>query len=342
MSIIDLTVGPNLIGTVLNVFLYGVLWMQCLMYFTTYKTDKPGIRALVWFHIIAGTVNTGFLVYGLYKYTITNFGNLMADQIQNWTAFVAPTLTAVIGAVVQTFFARRVYILTSKRWLAAVIGLTILLQFIAGICIAVLCAIHPNFADWGRWYIKFPTVSALVLGAVVDCMITASLTSTLYRSKTGFPSTDHVVTKLIRLTIQTGMIVAVFAVVDLVLYLSSPWPWHLLPGFTLNKLYAITMISTLNARNDIRQSFSGHTATAGQWQTKDPRRTAPSQNLSSIQVQVTTEASVQIHSPQEHQVYGGQAQQSDRTIAHWNDDASKSIKDGPGAGGQYAILLAKH
>ncbi|KDQ52831.1 hypothetical protein JAAARDRAFT_39812 [Jaapia argillacea MUCL 33604] len=296
MSVIDLTVGPNLFGTILNVFLHGVMWMQCVLYFTTFKSDKAGIRALVWFQIIAGTMNTGLIVDGLYTYTITNFGDLAADQQQNWTVVAVPAMTALIGAVVQIFFARRVYILTSMQRLVAVIGVGIVLQFPAGISIGVLCGLDPNFTDWGRWQIRFPTIAVLVLAAVVDFSITASLTWSLYRSKTGFSGTDDIVTKLIRLTIQTGLLVAIFSVIDLILFLSSPWPFHELPGFMLNKLSGIALLLTLNSRHEIRQNFGDQR----QQPTKDFRQSIATGGVSTIQIQVATEASTHVQSVPQH------------------------------------------
>ncbi|KDQ52833.1 hypothetical protein JAAARDRAFT_197906 [Jaapia argillacea MUCL 33604] len=84
----------------------------------------------------------------------------------------------------------------------------------------------PNFSDWERPQMQIPIVGSLILAALVDCAITASLTWSLHKSKTGLPTADDLVTRLIRcessvLTIQTGMITAVVAVIDLILYLSS-------------------------------------------------------------------------------------------------------------------------
>ncbi|KDQ52835.1 hypothetical protein JAAARDRAFT_80931 [Jaapia argillacea MUCL 33604] len=290
MATVDLTIGPNLVGSILNVFLFGVMWMQCILYFTTFKQDKRGIRLLVWFLLVTDTVNSAFIVYALYVYTVANFGNMDAAQHPPWSATIAPILTSIINVFVQGFFTHRVHVLTSVRPLTVLICIGIFLQFVAGMSVSIMTYILPNFSAWGRPQMRVPIMGALILGAVVDSSITASLTWSLQRSKTGFSVTDDLVTRLIQLTVQTGMMTAAVAIIDLILYLSSPWPFHLVCGLTLPKFYTISLMSTLNARYSIRYASGQQSEhlTDGNWRTRDWHQSAHSTGVvSNIQVQVT-------------------------------------------------------
>ncbi|KIJ24702.1 hypothetical protein M422DRAFT_274451, partial [Sphaerobolus stellatus SS14] len=61
--------------------------------------------------------------------------------------------------------------------------------------------------------------------------------------------TDDVVNKIIVLTIQSGAITALFALLDFVLFLAIPSSTaNFLVDFPLSKLYSNSLLSTLNAR----------------------------------------------------------------------------------------------
>ncbi|KDQ50856.1 hypothetical protein JAAARDRAFT_41643 [Jaapia argillacea MUCL 33604] len=290
MSPVDLLLGPTFVGTIINVFLFGVMCVQCTLYFTTFKQDRKGIKSLVWFLFGADTINTGFLVAVLYGDVITHFGDLGAAQHTTWPSTAGPLLNTIIATVVQAFFARRVYLLTTHRWVVLPICALIFIQFVGGMIVSVMTNIVTNVVQWNEPRVKIPLISSLVIGAVVDCLITGALTWSLRQAKTGFSVTDDLVTKLIRLTVQTGLVTAVVAVVDLIMFLSSPYPFHLITGLILAKLYTNSLLSTLNARLTINQSsyqtHGGHVITDGNWPTKDIRGAGAT---SGIQVQVTTE-----------------------------------------------------
>ncbi|KDQ56884.1 hypothetical protein JAAARDRAFT_36357 [Jaapia argillacea MUCL 33604] len=270
MGILDLTIGPILIGVVFNVFLFGTMVMQCYLYFITFKRDKRRIRFLVWMLLVLDTANTIFDIATLYGYTITDFGNHEAVSYGTWRAAMDPALTAVISASVQGFFAWRVHCLVQITWLTVVIYVGIALQALSALGVAIVGSIITAFADWGRWEVKVPIVTWLVFAACVDCTITGSLIWSLQRSRTGLSVTDDLITKLIKMTVQTGLVTAICAVLDLVLYLTLPlYPIHLCFNLPLAKLYSNSLLSALNARlsasTEIVPPSSGNVMTSGNW-----------------------------------------------------------------------------
>ncbi|KIJ36577.1 hypothetical protein M422DRAFT_260916, partial [Sphaerobolus stellatus SS14] len=80
-------------------------------------------------------------------------------------------------------------------------------------------------------------------------IITSTLVWSLRNRKTGHSETDDVVNRIIVLTIQSGAITALFALLDFVLFLAIPNSTaNFLVGFPLSKLYSNSLLSTLNAR----------------------------------------------------------------------------------------------
>ncbi|KDQ50852.1 hypothetical protein JAAARDRAFT_73945 [Jaapia argillacea MUCL 33604] len=256
MGILDLILGPNFIGIFLNVFLYGVMLTQCLTYFRAFKDDRKGVRRLVWFLLVADTANTAFLAVVLYQDLISNFGNLESVGRVNWRATTSPLFNAIISACVQGFFARRVYVFAPFWSLNGIICAGIVVQAASGITVSIMGNLVPNSAEWGELRVKVPIVIWLVSAASVDVTITASLYRFLKRSKTGLITMDTLISKLIRSTVHTGMITAIAALLNLILYLASPYPLHLIFNLPLAKLYTNTFLSTLNARTSMREDLN--------------------------------------------------------------------------------------
>ncbi|KAI1797231.1 hypothetical protein LXA43DRAFT_1057036 [Ganoderma leucocontextum] len=77
---------------------------------------------------------------------------------------------------------------------------------------------------------KFQVVGILWLvgAALADVLITTALLWHLRTHKTGMLATDDLINKIIRLTVQTGLITALFAVICLVLYPADAYGWLLL------------------------------------------------------------------------------------------------------------------
>ncbi|KAI0695705.1 hypothetical protein BC835DRAFT_1272911, partial [Cytidiella melzeri] len=91
------------------------------------------------------------------------------------------------------------------------------------------------FAEFNR----FEAIVAvwLACSATADTLMTFSLVWHLRKHKSGFSISDDAVDRIIRLTVQTGMITAVCAIVDLIVFLTVPTGLHLVFNLPLAKRY---------------------------------------------------------------------------------------------------------
>ncbi|CAE6519108.1 unnamed protein product, partial [Rhizoctonia solani] len=240
------SLGAILVGTFLNVWLYGILVTQVTLYYTVYKKDATWVKLLVAWLMLLDTLNTVFDVGFVYRYAITLFGNFPAQLHSHWFFHLAPLMTVTIAASAQGFFVWRIKLLTGSKWLSLGIGLVLVVQLVAG---AVTTAGAFRVVDFTRFdELKGPISLWLVTSAIADTAITIVLSWYLHTHRTGFAKTDDLVTKLIRITIQTGLITTLWALIDLIMYLTIPNPLHLLFNLPLPKLYGNSLLSTLNAR----------------------------------------------------------------------------------------------
>ncbi|TFK47586.1 hypothetical protein OE88DRAFT_1738500 [Heliocybe sulcata] len=235
--------GPALIGLFFNVLLYGIMITQTFLYFNSFPNDRKWMKCYVAILFLADTVNSFFDCVWMYQSVIIHFGDAEFLSSANWIFAADPALTGIIAALVQMFFAWRIHILTGNRWL---VGLVVVAAFVGGVGTAVAIKFVPKFVEFQKFE---PIVIVwLVSNAVCDVIITGVLTWHLRRHRTGFPATDDIVNKIIRLTVQTGMLTCIVALFDIAFFAADSSGLHLGFNFPLSKLYTNSLMSTLNSR----------------------------------------------------------------------------------------------
>ncbi|KAF8512166.1 hypothetical protein BU17DRAFT_77415 [Hysterangium stoloniferum] len=205
MPSVELLFGPMLIGVYLNTILYGVLYL-----------------------VICETINTCFDVAYIYEPLVVRYGNI--------TVLEPPA--AAISTPIQLFVAWRIKIISGSRLLAAIIYFFALCSFIGSLAATISASFFPKYEDLQKF--KPAIITWLTSSAAADVAITVSLVWSLYKRRTGHAKTNYVIDRIIRLTVQTGLITAVSAVIDVVV--------NFIWDFALGKLYTNSLLSTLNAR----------------------------------------------------------------------------------------------
>ncbi|KAL9709402.1 hypothetical protein Ac2012v2_007138 [Leucoagaricus gongylophorus] len=206
----------------------------------------------------------------------------------NWTILhlihrlisISSILKAVIAIMVQFFFAWRIQVLVRKWYLTSVIVAISLAGLAMALVTNWIVIKTPRYSDFPQW--KGVVVSWLACTAFSDIVIAVSLVwflvcfihfaTTLHRNsdfdyidqrthKTGFRKSDVIVDRIIRITVQTGLLTSIIAILDIVTYLSEPDGTHLMLNTPLCKIYANSILSSLNARGGWR--FNMHSLGEG-------------------------------------------------------------------------------
>ncbi|KAI0322364.1 hypothetical protein OF83DRAFT_797809 [Amylostereum chailletii] len=274
--------GPIFIGTILNVVLYGISIAQTYIYLTTYKRDRLWMKLVVGVVFLADTLNAVFDIEYTYNSLVNHYNDPAAIQKANWVfatgAFLHlglstsahvfplirhtpffliesnaarssppdPAMTSIIGTIVQLFFAWRVKVLTGSNITVAILVVGAVISCLGGIATSIAIGIVPRWLEFQKF--EIPVIIWLTVSALVDTTITAIMVWHLRKHKRGFKLSDDLLDKIIRLTVQTGMLTSVWAIVDLCVYLSIPTGIHLIFNLPLSKLYSNSLLSSLNSR----------------------------------------------------------------------------------------------
>ncbi|KAJ4490978.1 hypothetical protein J3R30DRAFT_164082 [Lentinula aciculospora] len=240
--------APFFVGTFLNIFLYGIAVTQMYTYHRTSKGDKPWMKLLVLYLFVMETINSVCDIGLVFEPLLLNFGNPNIVATSPWTLRLDGVSTTLISTPVQIFMAWRIKIIMETAIPAAVIVILAISSLIGSVWLAVAVSNTPQYANFDEF--RGAPSLWLISSAVADIAIACYLVYGLAKKRTGFAVLNDQIDRIIRVTIQTGSLTALTALIDVIVFLSVPettifFAWDL----TLSKLYTTTLLSSLNARS---------------------------------------------------------------------------------------------
>ncbi|KAJ7624034.1 hypothetical protein DFH06DRAFT_1340065 [Mycena polygramma] len=264
---VQLSYGPMLIGVFFNMILYGTFVGQILTYhqLQAYKKDTLCLRLLILYLVCVETANTALDMILLYQPLVLEYGQ---KPLFFPTVFLTQPLSVVLVSMpIQMFFAWRIYQLTASLWIPLIVSACAVASFAGGVWTSIRIIVLEYIAD--KILLHDSELLWLLAACAADVIISAVLVFTLRGRKTGFRKTDSVIDKIIRTTIQTGMITyvyltyhgqtavltgdssALFSVFDVACFMAFPRDAiNFTFDIALSKLYATCLLSSLNARHE--------------------------------------------------------------------------------------------
>ncbi|KAJ6521997.1 hypothetical protein B0H19DRAFT_973755, partial [Mycena capillaripes] len=296
-------------GAFVDIFLGGILCAQLASYHNYYKDDKMGLKIVVFVLGMMQGLKSLQSLAGIWELTVTNAGDLAgAQNVMNfaWYAFSTTLVVAICGLYVQGYYVFRLYVIC-KKWLVVVpVAIAMAVSFIAA-CVAVRLPYKMRNNLMIRCLFS-AVITHLACVFVADLLICVFSVFFLLRSKNNaLPQTKGLVSALIRLAFQSAAPAATCALINMVLVLPGILPPNNNTEIAFNlmipKLYAVSMMYTINARRRLRlahgsgQVSSSTEATTGRrgaigFSTRAHRENV---ELSHIQIRTTREISQKVN-----------------------------------------------
>ncbi|EKM76842.1 hypothetical protein AGABI1DRAFT_130862 [Agaricus bisporus var. burnettii JB137-S8] len=292
------TYGASYIGVIVTAALYGLTTLQTYFYYVNYPKDGPGLKLLVALIWSLDTLHMADVTYCIYYYLVTNYNNPPALAIGHWSLFLGVALNVTIAFIVQFYFTAKIYALCKryKVFVTTLIGLTVFAHLAFGMETVALLFIKKEFSRLPEITYIAATPFAL-LAVLSDIFIAGALCILLWGSKTGFKSTNNLISKLIIYAINRCLLTSVVAIAEVIAFTVSPKTlWYLAIDFAIGKLYANSLLATLNNRQAMRdRSFD--TANTVHLSEIDFQRSLSSRAFSDMQrdqVQVSLRSEIRI------------------------------------------------
>ncbi|KAJ7728191.1 hypothetical protein B0H16DRAFT_1589190 [Mycena metata] len=226
--------------------LFAILTVQLYLYYQAFPNDRVFTKGLVYtvycislIPVIFATIDT-FNIFGY------GFGDPSALATQRFGWLVVPVFGGIVACIVQSFYAFRLYKLSGSRIVPSILVFAAL-----GICVTgIIEGVSGRQGVCSRQHGPLTICQLFLVGAaLIDITIAGCMTYYLTKRDTGFRRTHALATKLIRLSIETGVLTALVAVLTLALFFGIPGKaYYVVPGSFFSTVYANTMFAMLNSR----------------------------------------------------------------------------------------------
>ncbi|KAK0226565.1 hypothetical protein IW262DRAFT_776251 [Armillaria fumosa] len=253
--------GPIIVAILLHWGLFGTLSVQLYLYYLAFPKDRKFTKYLVYGIYVVEFVQTMLVTHDAFVEFGYGFGDIEAltDVHFNW--LIVPVMSAAVAFVGQGFYAYRIFILSRSRIVPAFVTCVSLISSVAAIITGVYSFEANDIIKLNNR--KTSIVVGIWCGgsALCDVVIAICMAYYLTRHNTNFRQTQILVTKLVRLTVETGSVTAVVALLSLILFFVFPGQtFYSTPVFIMSKLYANTVYMVLNSRIRIQGGRDTYTS----------------------------------------------------------------------------------
>ncbi|SJK98214.1 uncharacterized protein ARMOST_01475 [Armillaria ostoyae] len=241
--------GPLIVGYLLHWGLFGTLSVQLYLYYLAFPKDRKITKCLVYGIYIVEFVQTILFTHDAFAMFGYGFGDIEALTRMNFNWLTIPIMSAAVAFVGQVFYAYRIFILSKSRVVPIFVICVSLTSSVTAIITGVCCFQADDITELNNR--KMYIVVGIWCGASALCDIIIAICMTYYlqRSTTSFRHTQMLVTKLIRLIVETGSVTAVVTLLGFVLFFAFPHQtFYGTPSTVIPKLYANSVLVVLNSR----------------------------------------------------------------------------------------------
>ncbi|KAJ7641927.1 hypothetical protein FB45DRAFT_1054308 [Roridomyces roridus] len=272
--------GPMVVSVFLDSALFGALTVQLYFYHRTFPDDKIPTKALIYTIYVLALFSAIVLMdstFTTFGYGFTDISALTKISL-DW--IVTPIAGGLIALVSQIFYAYRMHILSGTHVLPILVGALALVSASGGLTVAVFLSQGGNVVVFRVPRARFniaTEVSFISLvctdhiirdlslqiwygaSALCDLLIAACMTYYLLaKATTGIRSTQALISRLIRLIIETGSLTGkyqdfpILALASLFLCVAFPHQfYYVTPTSMVPYVYANTVLFVLNSRAGI-------------------------------------------------------------------------------------------
>ncbi|KAJ7286384.1 hypothetical protein C8J57DRAFT_1287518 [Mycena rebaudengoi] len=253
---LDPLLGPWLIGLILSSIVFGVTCLQVYLYYTKFSSRDPlFLKLFVGALWTLDAFHLALLSMGFYANAITNFGDFTEVGNATWAMALQIFVGTLVEALVQMFYAWRIWTFSSKSpYIPAVITTLALAQIACSIEYAII-ALRIRSLSAIIVAVQPFAISALSCEVAADLLIAGSMIYLLSRNRSVFRKTTKALNTLIAYSISSGFLVMVVAVCCFVTLFASRSTLVLGIFLVLTKLYGCSFMSILNSREHVREQL---------------------------------------------------------------------------------------
>ncbi|KAI9069019.1 hypothetical protein FKP32DRAFT_1671725 [Trametes sanguinea] len=216
------TLGVTFVGVCISSMFYGVTCLQTFTYYRSARAKKDGrsLRLLVLALLALDSAHQAIVIHAAYNYLVLDVLDPLKLILLVWSVPAEIVFNAVL--TLANFSTNLAYAIQTFQY---------------------------NDLFSAEKALRNHGIGGLCVSVVTEAMLSLSLAYYLNAQRTGLRKSNDMITKLIALTVTTGMLTTVFNIADLIAYIARPTDLYVLCfNFMLGKLYANALLTSLNSR----------------------------------------------------------------------------------------------
>ncbi|KAK0444632.1 uncharacterized protein EV420DRAFT_1721982 [Desarmillaria tabescens] len=252
------TYGAMLAGGFVAAMLSGIVTIQALIYFRLYMQDSWWRKTMVLAVWVLDILHSTFIFISLFDYLITYFGALDRTDHIPWSIALTIVVTAIQTLIAHCHFSEKIHRSSDKNWAITIpiLFLAFLRLGAASVSTYEMIRLH-RFSVFTESYPGWIFTTGLSLSSAVDLLITAWLCYFLHllRRRIDVQSSIlQVIDSLTLYTLENGLLTSVVTTASLICWLVMPTNLVFLGlHFVIEKLYANSVLASLNTRKELRE-----------------------------------------------------------------------------------------
>ncbi|KAJ7747146.1 hypothetical protein DFH07DRAFT_983216 [Mycena maculata] len=254
--------GSWLIGSCLELVLMGVLSCQFVNYYNWYPDDRRGLQSAVAILCLLNVLKSAECFASLWIFLINHFGDIQYDlqlSATGWWDTANPLMVAILDFYVQCYFCTRLWGVSKRWWVVVpIFVLFVFALFSMAIGTYYIATLQEQqVTDWFAAHLSSVFAGDVILSVTTAYFLIKTRKSVISKE------TTQLIRSLTRLTFQTATPAAVVAMFNLIFSqmhrTNQPLLGYVEIAFNqvLPKVYAISMMYTLNVRRTIRARAAG-------------------------------------------------------------------------------------
>ncbi|KAK0241071.1 hypothetical protein EDD85DRAFT_764811 [Armillaria nabsnona] len=288
----------QIVASLLHWGLFGTLSVQLYLYYLAFPNDRKFTKYLIYGVYVVEFVQAILVSHDIFAVFGYSFGDLEAVTEMRFNWLTVPIMSAAGKYGIFCLFSvtKHEYSCLCRTSLLCILNLHIvsLTSSVAAIITGVFSFQAGNITKLNNRKTSVAIGIWCGASALCDVIIAICMTYHLMHSNTGFRQTRIIVMKLICLTIETGSVTAVVALLNLILFFALPdQNFYTAPTLLMPKLYANTVYMVLNSRIRIMGGRDTYMSSTDMSITTTMMRDITSQSMEGTQptdrVQVTKE-----------------------------------------------------
>ncbi|KAL1949721.1 hypothetical protein VTO73DRAFT_8602 [Trametes versicolor] len=247
------TLGVTFLGVCVSSMLYGVTCLQTFHYYRSAKakTDSWSVWFMVAALLVFDSGHQAIVIHAVYNYLILDFANPIKVIEMVWSIPTEVVFNAILAIILNGFLTQRLFKVSKSITLTIIAATLSLANFGTNLAYAIRGYAFDNIF-LAEIELRTQGIAGLSISVATECMISFSLAYYLHTRRTGLRQSNDIITKLIGLSVTTGLLIAAFNVADLIAYVTADKNLYVLFfNFMLGKLYANSLLTSLNSRGYI-------------------------------------------------------------------------------------------